>query len=204
MGQKYSVKFNNNTGTDGTFMMFTQGVDAGRDDLKTLAWFAKKVNNSTNTSFDWEVDFSLQWAESGTLSKGVRFVAGQNMPVVMPNSSKAYLDYNGAFKFNGAEQGPQDRFDVYQSANIPVDNSGSVALAIGGKPACAVPVHPNVVVTFKPDLKYYAAYVLSTVQTSEVIEIDQISSVYPVEFASGVSDIELTLNPHFDWAEVDH
>lgn len=83
--QSYSVNVINNSQNMGSACLYQQSPGAPFN-LMSLAWFAYPTNPNSRTTFQWTLDYSFVWAQTGTLMPGITFSADQQV-TANPNSA---------------------------------------------------------------------------------------------------------------------
>jgi hypothetical protein len=163
----------------------------------SLAWFTKRCDTSSSCTFNWSIDYSFVWAETGALSPGVTFTASQNVPADLASNNLITLDYDGAFHFGTQGSGtPQGSLYIEQTNNIP-PNKAAVGIGMSKAGTFVVQAQSNIDVTFTPHPSYYVAF--GTFEQGEVLDEQQMTLGAKVEFAPNVYVMYATLDAGNRW-----
>lgn len=195
---QYSINFINNSSNSGNFMCFQKDPDISTDGVMSLAWFAKYAHPNTNIRFDWEIDYSFVWGQTGELIPGVMFYAGETLDADLEQNNKVTLRYlDGAYTFtNQTTQEPGGSLYVYEDDTVPL-KMASVGIGMSGAGTFVVQAQPNMNVTFTPHPTYWVAF--GNYQTGEVLDIQEINNDAQVEFPPGVYAMNAILNMDNTW-----
>jgi hypothetical protein len=204
MAANYSLTVKDQALYPGVFCVYTTCPDPEvQRNLTSLAWLTKPANPNTALEFDWSLNYSFVWCDTGELRPGVRFRAWQNLPAdpQNPGLAKVFLDKaNGAYEFLANappnKQPPQGTLGIYTSGNIP-NNDVSIGIGLGDYPALVVPASPNMGYTFIPKIKYWIAY--GSFIRGEVLDLNSMTVVQEINFPLNVYDLEVTLNEDKTW-----
>jgi hypothetical protein len=205
MATNYSLTVTDHALNPGMFCVYTTCPDPKvvQLNLKSLAWFTKAANPNTVLTFDWSLDYSFVWCETGELKPGVRFRASQTFPAdpQTPGLTKVLLDKaNSAYEFlanaPADKQPPAGTLGIYSGGNIP-NNDVSAGIGLGGSPALVTSTSPNMGYTFIPKIKYWIAFGYFT--QGEVLDLNAMTDVQEIAFPTNVYDIGVTLNEDNTW-----
>ncbi|MDR1363205.1 MAG: hypothetical protein LBJ35_04055 [Spirochaetaceae bacterium] len=205
MATKYSLSVTSKAIQPGVFCVYTTCPDPKvvQLNLQSLAWFTKAANPKTILTFEWDLDYSFVWCQTGKLNPGVRFRASQDFPAnpQKPALSKVFLDVaNGAYQFTenapADKQPPAGTLGIYTGGNIP-SYDVSAGIALGGSPALVTSVGPNLGYTFIPKIKYWIAF--GSFVEGEVLDLNAMTVVQEIDFPTNVYDIGVTLNEDNTW-----
>lgn len=205
MATNYSLTVTDHAFMPGTFCVYTTCPDpaVAQLDLRSLAWFTKQANPETTLEFDWSLDYSFVWCETGELDYGVRFRASQDFPAdpQKPGLTKVFLDKsNDAYGFTenapSDKQPPAGTLGIYTGANIP-HNKVSLGIGLGGSPALVTSASSNLGYTFIPKIKYWIAF--GSFVKGEVLDLNTMTVVQEISFPLNVYDIEVVLNEDNTW-----
>lgn len=156
----YNLVFVNNSNLSGSACVYQDDPTLANQGFMKLAWFAKATHPSTQVQFQWSIDYCFVWAQTGTLTPGVKFLASETKPADLSTSNKITLDYvGGAFEFTNQVQGPnQGSLYISESANIPPTNQASVGVGMSGFGTFAAQAGPNLQAVYTPHPKYYITF----------------------------------------------
>jgi hypothetical protein len=205
MATNYSLTVRDRALRPGVFCVYTTCPDpaAVQLNLQSLAWFTQEAFPDTNLTFDWSLDYSFVWCQTGELRPGVRFRASQEFPAdpQVPELAKVFLDkVDGAYEFikNAPpdKQLPKGTLGIYTSGSIP-NNGVSAGIGLGGSPALVTSAAPNLGYTFTPKIKYWIAF--GSFIKGEVLDLNAMTAVQELAFPLNVYDIEVALNEDNTW-----
>lgn len=200
----YTLTVLNQATTFENFAVYQNDPDLGVQNVMSLAWFVKGAHPNTRIWFDWSLSYSFQWSENGSVNKGVVFKASQDWPCdpADVNNNAVALDYqDNAFLFRSGPLSitPQlGNLYINHLSTNPVD-VGSVALAVGGKPAYATPSQPNQLDVWSPHPNYWIT--AGTYEAGVALDTEEVSSMAAqVAYAPGVYDMtaEFTHDRHWN------
>jgi hypothetical protein len=205
---KYSLLVKNSSPNPGSICVYTTSPDTQKiqQDLRSLAWFTKPTNPNEQVKFMWELNFSFAWAESGVLTPGVYFEAGEIIDADPADDGKnrAYFDrQNEAYLFGNPEQAmppSQGALGITTSKIIP-NNLVSVGVGINGKAALAVNATPNYQFTFISKIEYWLAF--GNFKEGVVLDLNSmVRNVCEIKFPVGVYDLQVILQEDNTWSPV--
>jgi hypothetical protein len=194
---QYSIVFNNQSTNDGTFCCFQQDEDMKISGVMSLAWFAKRCDTNSSCTFNWTIDYSFIWAETGILKPGITFQASQTIPADLAQNNLITLDYDGAFHFGAKGSAtPQGSLYVEETGNIPLQKA-SVGIGMSHAGTFVVQAEPNMDVTFTPHPTYYVAF--GDFEQGEVLDVQQMTEGAKIEFPPNVYVMYATLDAANTW-----
>ena len=187
------------------FQTIPDVVGASQSPL-SLAWMIGNAasgspENPSTSVFSWTIDYSISAGyiqELGSTLNPRAFATASKCDVMLEGLNNVAITYQGAFP-NGAPafptnptSGPAGVFLVRANNLIPsvlqqasVRMSLNVGLAMGGKPAVAVQLEPNLDYTFTPKPSYFI--IAGSFIEGQVIDTAISSAAFPVQFAQGVT-----------------
>jgi hypothetical protein len=176
--RQYSLTVTNGSTRDLDVVLYQRSVDPGVPDARPLAWLARSSSPNSEVTFNWSLDYSFVWAETGPLQPGVVFAAEETVPANPNNLSSNQVQFDnrqGEFALvpvsePGAEVG---NLYVRTSAAVP-SNSFAVGIGMSDAPVFAVSAQPNTNLVFHPNPEYWIAAGMFT--AGEVLDPDQITS----------------------------
>jgi hypothetical protein len=184
------------------FCLYQKPPDVAMPKVQSLAWLVKTAHPGTTLHFTWTIDYSVLWAQSGILQPGVLFDASQIIPADLAYNNQVVFDYTeGAFLFDpkatisgiSAEQGT---LYVQCSPNIP-PNEASVSIGMSGAAVAGVQADPGMLATFTPHPTYWLA--AGDYTQGLVVDIEDITNSYPVEFPDDVFVMTAVLDGANRW-----
>jgi hypothetical protein len=206
MATYYSLQVTNHALEPGTFCVYTTYPDNNVHlNLQSLAWFTKAAEPKTILTFDWSLDYTFVWCETGELKPKVRFRASQAFPADpnKPELSKVFLDKadSGAYGFTPNAPGnwttPAGTLGIYTGSHIP-NKEVSTGIGLGGSPALVVSAAPNMGYTFTPKISYFIAY--GSFTKGEVLDLNAMTCIQEIAFPFNVYDVGVTLNEDNTWS----
>jgi hypothetical protein len=205
MATKYSVTLRNQSQKGGTFCLYATAVDPVQvqDDLRSLAWVTASANPNVRVDFEWLVNYTLSWSQTGPLADGVIYKASQEIPADpnSPQTNRAYLDKNdsGYELLSGDSRTivpPAGALAIATSNNV-ISNEAAIGIGINGNPILAIPSTPNYNFTFFTKLKYWVAF--GSFEQGAVIDVNRMTSVYELKFSGAVHHLDITLDDSNEW-----
>lgn len=197
-GATYSLAFVNNSSQTGTACVYQNDPTMGVPNAMSLAWMTRVAAPRTKLVFQWQVDYSFVWAETGALVPGVMFEASQTWPADLSTANQVTLSYmDGFYTFENQTQGP--RSGSLYIVNGPSVPAGDAAVGIGmsGLPIYAVQAQPNWNLVFTPHPLYWITF--GNYVQGEVMDVESISNAAQVIFPPGGYSMTATLNQNMSW-----
>ncbi len=200
-GTQYSLIFVNDSTMTGDACVYQQDPDLGDPNAMSLAWFAKAAAPTTTVQFDWTIDYSFVWSETGELDAGVMFAASQDWPADLSTTNQVqFTNSGGAYTFQNQMAGPQGgTLYISQDGSIP-SNQASVGIGMGGSGTFAVQAQPNVTAMFTPHPEYWITF--GTFSQGEVLDIATITSAAVIDFPANTYSMTATLGADNTWTVV--
>jgi hypothetical protein len=197
MSQKYTLLFVNNGTNTGNACIYQNDPDIGVPNVMSLAWFSKQAHPTTRIKFEWTLDYSFMWSETGVLASGVDFEASQVWPADLTSSNKvAFTDENGAYTFENQTSGTPGSLIIVNDGTIPA-RQASVGIGMSGQGAFVVQAQPNLTQTFTPHPKYFITF--GNYEAGEVLDIGSITSPAEIVFPPNVYSMTAILNEDNSW-----
>jgi rhizosphere induced protein len=198
MATQYSLIFVNNSTQTGSACVYQQDPDTTDPNVMSLAWFAKAAAPTTTLQFDWTVDYSFVWSETGTLKPGVMFTASQNLPADLSTSNQVqFTTAGGAYTFQNQSQGGQaGTLYVLEDNTIP-PNQASVGIGMSGSGTFAVQAQPNITAEFTPHPEYWITF--GNYTAGEVLDVTTITASANIAFPANTYSMTATLGSNNTW-----
>jgi hypothetical protein len=208
-GTDYTLRVINNSSNLVDMCVFQNDPDIGVPDVMSLAWFTKTSHPTTIVRFNWSLDYSFVWSETGVLVPGVFFDASQvwpadpsvNRPSTPTNGGNqiGFDRSDGAYTFTststtGARQGT---LYIKEDGSLPL-RQASVGIGMSGSGTYAVQAQPNLNLTFTPHPAYYLA--AGTYDQGEVLDVGAITNKLKVDFPPNTYSMTATLNIDNTWS----
>lgn len=201
-GTGYRLTAINNSSDYVDFCVYQTQPNLGVPNAKSLAWFSDPAWPTTKIAFDWTIDYSFVWSQTGELVPGVVFHAAQVWDADPSDTSNNQIlfDYEqSAYTFeNGSAVDTPQRGNLYikELATIPL-KAASVGIGMSGAGTFAVQAQPNQNLVFTPHPLYWIT--AGTFTPGEVLDVGQISNAAQVVFPPGVFAMTATLNLDNTW-----
>lgn len=181
----YSLTVQNNSSGYTNFCMFQSPPDTNLGvQVQTLAWFVEPAYPTTSVTFNWDVDYSFCWSETGPLSPGVTFTASQVWAADPLDPTLQAVQFHHAEHAYTFERLPADlsrqpgNLYIVQGSDVPLRDA-SVGIGMSGSGTHAVDAQPNLNLIFTPHPRYWLVAgdfvhgeVLDMAELSNAIEID--------------------------------
>jgi len=203
---QYSIVFQNNSSNFGNAAVYQTDANIGVPNVMSLAWFSQSAYPTTNIVFDWDVDYSFVWGETGVLIPGVTFSASQTWAADPVTANQIDLTFAGqptlvtppAFTFtNLTAAGTAGSLTIAQDGTIPM-NLGSAGLAVSGSPAFVAPAQPNINLVFTPHPSYWITF--GNYTPGQVLDVESITNSAQIPFPPNVYTMYATCNADNSWS----
>lgn len=209
MSTTYRLRVTNNSNTFEQFAVYQNDPDLGVPNAMVMAWFVKGAHPGQNLYFEWSLDYSIMWSESGlTGSPGnaVKFEIGQEL-----RCDPADTDRNGVeltfddnvplLRTAKFALGTPRTGSIYvnELSTLPDAGVGLIGLAIGGRPAYAAPAARNRLEVFTPHPNYWIS--AGTFQAGVALDAEEISThAQEIQYAGGVYDMTVDFDRGREWS----
>ncbi len=204
MGDQYTLTFVNDSSNDWTFCCYQTDPKIGPKDVRSLAWFTKRVTSGSEVDFRWEIDYSFVWAETGELKPGVTFKASARIDAgTRENNAINFTRVDReAYKFVKQTTDPdyEGSLVIHQDDTIPF-NSASIGIGMSGAGTFVVPAQPSIQVSFTPKPLYWVTF--GEYRTGQVLDIQQVTAKAQVPFGHAVYSMYAILGANNKWKIVD-
>ncbi|MEY9904852.1 hypothetical protein ABIA35_001068 [Catenulispora sp. MAP12-49] len=192
----YRLEVQNNSSGFTNFCMYQSVPDTNLGvQVETLAWFVELAYPTTTVTFDWTVDYSFCWSETGPLSPGVTFTASQVWaadPMNPVQQAVQFLRSNGAYTFERLAADPtRHAGDLYveQGGDVPL-RAASVGIGMSGTGTHAVQAQPNLHLVFTPHPRYWI--VAGEFEHGEVLDVAELSNALEIDYYGAQTSQRLT------------
>lgn len=197
-GVQYSLIFVNNSTQTGDACVYQQDPNITDPNVMSLAWFSKKAAPTTTVQFDWTIDYSFVWSETGQLRPGVMFTASQTWAADLSTTNQVqFTNLGGAYTFQNQTQGPQQGSLYILEDNTIPPNQASVGVGMSGSGTFAVQAQPNTTAIFTPHPQYWITF--GNYVQGEVLDITTISSAANIVFPPSTYSMTAILNADNTW-----
>ncbi len=198
MSDNYSLIFVNNSSMLGDACVYQTDPNINDPNVMSLAWFSKRATPTTRVKFDWTIDYSFVWSETGVLVPGVVFSASQEWAADLSNKNQVqFTKAGGAYSFQNQGTGPQPgSLYIREDSTIPAKQA-SVGIGMSGAGTFAVQAQPNITAIFTPHPKYWISF--GNFMAGQVLDITTITSAAAIDFPYAVYSMTAILNPDNTW-----
>ena len=198
MGTTYNLLFQNNSTNTGSVCIYQTDPDISDPNVLSLAWFAQGAAPTTQIGFDWTVDYSFVWSQTGVLKSGVRFAASQTWPADLSKANQVtFTNTGGIYTFRDQTAGARaGSLYVTEDGSLPI-NQTSVGIGMSGKGTFAVQAQPNQNVVFTPHPKYWIAF--GNFQPGQVLDVGTINNPAEISFPPNTYSMSAILNRDNSW-----
>lgn len=199
MTTAYTLTFQNNSSNAATVCIYATAPDNGDSKMMSLAWLTQPSNPMTRSNFDWNIDYSFAWSETGELMPGVIFEPSQTSNVNPEGENAVTLTYdNQGYNFSDKTSAfPGGSLIVRQSSTVPQHNA-SVGIAISGQPALAVEAQPNTDLTFTPHPSYWITF--GDYESGEALDLQEIPDSFAINYPANFFSAVVTLDMNNNWS----
>lgn len=198
----YSILITNNSGDTQNIAVYQDypGLSAAGF---PLVWFNKSVPNGNSTTFQWNIDWALNWGTTEQqLSPGVMWTSSEPSQTMDPNSPSGNnamgIHYTGS-QFETNPQGYHDNNVPSGSLLVSTDKSFTVAQAnlmsiavyMNGLPTFAVQGKPNGKTLFNTHPTYW----ICTTEAKQGVAVSSlfVSSPTQCQFSAGNTALKFKL-----------
>jgi rhizosphere induced protein len=196
MGTQYSLTCINNSSLLGSFAVFQLAPPLTIPaNVFSLAWFARAAHPDTQVTFEWTVNYSFVWSETGTLKPGITFDASQTVPAdpLGANMTQLTEDTYGATYFTPpTNDGAIGSLTIQQLANV-VPNRTAIGVGISNSATFAIQASPNMTAVFTPHPNYWVMF--GNYETGQVIDVENVTGEIEVTYAGSLTSRTVTLGP---------
>ena len=196
---QYSVTVANNSVNTGAICIYQTSPDISDPRVMSLAWFSKVAHPKTKVQFDWGIDYSFVWDETGVLIPGVTFDASQTLPASLTSNNQVTLSYSaGAFEFEQQTTGGKNgTLYITNDSSLPL-NQASVGVGMSGAGTFVVQAQPNINLTFTPHPTYWITF--GNYTPGQVLDVGQITNKQQLEFAPNTYSLNVQLKSDNTWS----
>ena len=197
-GVQYTVNFLNKSTNPGSACVYQEDPNLGVENVMSLAWFSMYAFPTTSILFQWTIDYSFVWGQTGQLVPGVQFNAAQTWSADLSNTNQVTLDYlSNAYTFENQTKGPAPgSLTVSETAAVPLKQA-SVGIGMSGAGTFVVQAQPNLSLKFTPHPRYWITF--GTFRQGQVLDITQITGAQEIDFPPGVYSMAAILNADNSW-----
>lgn len=198
MSTQYSLTVTNNSTQYQDLCVYQNPVDLAVPDAMSLAWLTAPAWPQTTVNFNWTLDYSFVWSQTGSLQPGEIFLA-QQIQGADPNDLTAnhvlFDCRNGAFTLTPGGVAKLGSLYVTVSSGVPIDTA-AVGIGMSNAGVFAVQAQPNTNLVFTPHPEYWIT--AGTYEQGQVLDLEQITNSANVEFEA-TTDMVAVLSPVNTW-----
>lgn len=201
-GTQYALSVANNSSDYVDLCVYQTQPNLSLRNVMSLAWFAEPAWPTTTVKFEWTINYSFVWDQTGMLIPGVVFDASQSWPADPSNitNNQVYFTYSqNAYTFQPSTlvQAPEvGNLYIQESGTIPLKEA-SVGIGMSGAGTFVVQAEPNKNLVFSPHPEYWIT--AGTFQPGQVLDVEQITNSAALQFPPGVFELDATLNLDNTW-----
>jgi hypothetical protein len=196
MATQYSLTCINNSRLTGSFAIFQRPPPiVAPGDVYPLAWLAQTSHPQTHVTFDWTVDYSFMWSETGVLQPGITFFSSQTFAAdpMGENLTDLTVDSFKASYFTPPTPGGElGALTIRQLPNV-IPGLTACGIGMSGAAAYAVQAAPNITTVFKPRPNYWVAF--GHFKAGQVLDLEEIAGEVEVSYRESVTSHTVTLQP---------
>jgi hypothetical protein len=195
----YSLTVQNNSSQGWNFYVYQQNPGTPNPNVFSLAWFVKGANPGSQVTFNWTIDYSFVWSETGQLVPGVTFTASQVLPAD-PTTDNLVTFTKNTFGYaftNESAGGTPGSLTIVDDGSVP-SLQASVGIGMSGNGTFVTQAQPNVSNIFTPTPTYWVSFGTS-VQQGQVLA-QTVGNSAQVVFAPNVYSTIMALNASNQWS----
>lgn len=197
MGTQYSLTCINNSSLLGSFAVFQAAPQLTVPaNVFSLAWFARPAHPGTQVTFQWTLEYSFVWSETGVLKPGITFAASETVPAdpFRQNFTQLTEDNFGASYFTPPNTtGTVGSLTIQQLSNV-VPNRTAVGVGMSGAGTFVVQAAPNMTAVFTPHPNYWVVF--GNYRTGQVMDIEDVTGEVEVTYAGSLTSRTALLQPN--------
>jgi hypothetical protein len=201
-GVDYTLVFRNNSTNAWNACVYQTQPDIANYEVMSLAWFSKPAAPTTQVKFEWSIDYSYVWDETGPLVPGVVFDASQTWAADLSTKNQITLTHpNTPYSYyTFTNQGPganQGSLYITTDGTVPL-NMAAVGIAMSGAGTFVCSAQPNLNLIFTPLPKYWITF--GSFEQGEVLDLTELTNSAEVAYPAGVYTMFATLNQDNTWS----
>lgn len=201
-GVDYTLVFQNNSANAWNACIYQTDPDLANFEVQSLAWLTKAAAPTTQVKFEWTIEYSFVWDETGILKPGVIFDASQLWPADLSTTNAVTLTHavnpqSEYYTFTDQTAGPnQGSLYITTDNTVPL-NMASVGIGMSNAGTFAVQAQPNLNLIFTPHPTYWITF--GSFVQGEVLDETEITNVAQIAFPPSVYTMYATLNLDNTW-----
>ena len=198
-GTPYKLVCKNNSTVPWVFYVY-QTMPSQPSDVFSLSWFASpyKLSPGSSITFDWSIDYSFVWGNTGTVTPGVNYEAGgiKSCSLTGPNMTTFSTDDNAPQLSDPVTGGQSGSLTVNEASNVP-NSTFSTGIGMSGQGSFVQQALTNATQVYTPEPKYWIA--AATQMQMGVVLAQDIAQTAEITFPSAVYTMYATLNEDQTW-----
>ncbi len=195
----YRLVCKNNSTVPWVFYVY-QTLPSQPSDVFSLSWFASpyKLSPGSSITFDWSIDYSFVWGNTGTVTPGVNYQAGGIKPCSLtgPNMTTFSTDDNAPQLSDPVIGGQAGSLTINEASNVP-NSTFSTGIGMSGQGSFVQQALTNATQVYTPEPKYWIA--AATEMQMGVVLAQNISETAEVQFPNAIYTMYATLNEDQTW-----
>lgn len=212
----YTLTVANNSTQSGNFCIYQIFPDQARpNNIYSLVWLSKIARKDETVTFNWNINYSFIWSETGYLSPGMMFNSAPASESKLADPSDPKKNFalfgreNNAYLFKTTEkEGIRDRLTIKADGTIP-NNLASIGIAMDDKPTIAINVAANMTYQFTPIPTYWILF--GDFTKGEVLDLNVVnktgrhifSETMEIIFPLNVYNLSLSFEEDNTWKIID-
>ncbi|ROP58193.1 hypothetical protein EDF81_3357 [Enterobacter sp. BIGb0383] len=198
MPQKYSLNVSNYSRNYGSICVYQTNPNIDDPRLLSLAWLVARAHPTTRVSFQWSIDYSFVWDETGHLAPGVIFDASQNLTADLTTSNSVdFINEKGVLTFANQRVSEHAGTLYVRSGNsVPFDYA-AVGMGMSGAAVFVRSAQPNITYAFQPGQALWVTF--GNYEQGEVLDVESITNAQQINFSPNVFSVDVTLNIDNVW-----
>lgn len=194
----YTLIFQNNSSNAGDVCVYQRLPDVGQQDVMSLAWFTEYNYPTTQVQFQWQIDYSFVWGQTGKLVPGVVFAASQTWAADLQSNNQVTLHYDQAYTFTDQGAGEHSgNLYIGEDGTIPL-NDASVGIGMSGVGTFVQQAQPNLNLVFTPTPTYWITF--GNFTQGQVLDVESITHTQQIQFPPNVTTMQVVLDINNKWS----
>jgi hypothetical protein len=201
-GVNYTLVFLNDSTNAWNACVYQTDPSLADFKVQSLAWLTKAAAPTTQVKFEWSIDYSFVWDETGILKPGVIFDASQLWAADLSTTNAVTLSHlstpqSAYYTFQNQQAGPNSGSLYITTDNTVPLNMASVGIGMSNAGTFAVQAQPNLNLIFTPHPTYWITF--GSFVQGEVLDETEITNVAQIAFPPGVYTMYATLAQDNTW-----
>ncbi len=183
-----------------TFYVYQQMPNQASSNVFSLAWFCSPyvITPGNQITFQWTIDYTFVWGNTGTIQPGVTFSAGGNRAAdLVSANTTTFSTQPGPNLSVPAAGSPSGSLATTDASDVP-NNVFSVGIGMGSAGTFITNAGMNLTHTFTPTPTYWIA-AGTNVQVGTILQITTVTQNLQVIFPVGVYSVAYTLGGNNQW-----